>query len=359
MEAGMNVNEELTFKELVLAIRGLVQYLWSKIIWIALVVLIGGVIGGYLAYTTPVTYQAQLTFMLNEESGGGGGGLNSILGQIGLGGGGGSEYNLEKIVELSKSNRIIFEAILDSASIDGQNDLIGNHLIRYFEFHEAWKTSNDPEQVDFLFTHTKRDSFSRTENAVLKGLYVQIVGDDKQDADERILTASYRESTGILYIIALTESEELSIVLANKIYAKLSSFYVSKSIEKQLSTLEAVTGKVDSINNELRKTESQLARTSDRSLGVFQRSDLVSQGRLSRNLQVLSIIYAEALKNKETASFVLSNRTPFLQVVDDVFAPLQPIESSVKIAIFVGVLLGGIIASIMFSLSKVIRDALG
>jgi hypothetical protein len=65
------------------------------------------------------------------------------------------------------------------------------------------------------------------------------------------------------------------------------------------------------------------------------------------------------LKNKETASFVLSNRTPFLQVVDDVFAPLQPIESSVKIAIFVGVLLGGIIASIMFSLSKVIRDALG
>jgi hypothetical protein len=331
--------------------------LLSKIIWIVLAVLIGGGVGGYLAYTTPVTYQARLSFMLNEETGSGGGGLGSILGQIGLSGGG-DEYNLDKIVELSRSNRIIFESILDSATINNEEDLIGNHLIRYFNLHQAWETSTRTELHGFLFKHTKQDSFSRTENEVLKNLTASIVGHEKQDADERILTSTYSGNTGILYISTQTESEELSIVLTQRIYDKLSSFYVSKSIEKQLSTLEAVTAKVDSINTELQNTEYQLARTSDRSLGVLQRSDLVSQGRLSRNLQVLSIMYAEALKNKEAASFVLSNSTPFLQVVDDVFAPLRPTEPSLKKGGMIGGFLGGFLACTLFFLFKLIRDAL-
>jgi hypothetical protein len=358
METRISNSDELTFKELVLAIKGVIQYLRSKIIWIVLAVLIGGGVGGYLAYTTPVTYQARLSFMLNEETGSSGGGLGSILGQIGLGGGRGSEYNLDKIVELSRSNRIVFEAILDSATINNQDDLIANHLITDLNLHELWQLGERTELSDFRFTKTKLANFSRTENEVLKGLTRRIVGNEKQSVDERILTSSYSENTGILYISTQTESEELSIVLTKSIYDKLSSFYVSKSIEKQLSTLEAVTEKVDSINSELKKTEYQLARTSDRSLGVLQKSDLITQGRLSRDLQVLSIMYAEALKNKETASFVLSSSTPFLQVVDDVFAPLMPATQSLKRSAFIGGILGGFFACTMFFGIKLIRDAL-
>ncbi|MBC6994167.1 hypothetical protein QWY85_18595 [Neolewinella lacunae] len=349
--------DELTFKELVHAIGAIVGFLFTKKVYIILAVLLGAGIGGIMAYLKPVTYNAQISYMVNEETGDGGG-LGSLLGQFGLGGGGAGDLNYDKILELCRSNRIIFSTILDSATVNGQNDLLGNHLIRQLELHEEWEDATDPSYANFYFQHTDRTRFTRTENAILKSLYYRIVGTPEQKDSEKILKASYSDVSRILYIAVRTGREDLSIALAKRIYAHLSDFYVSQSIEKQLATLTTVQAKVDSIATELRSAEYRLAQVQDRSLGLLQRSDQVVQDRLRRDVLVLSTMYAEALKNRETASFVLSNETPFLQVVDDVIPPLPPSKASKTRWILIGAFLGGFFSVLLFGGMKIVRDAL-
>lgn len=72
--------------------------------WIILIALPFIAYFGYKAKTALVTFQANLTYSMNDGSGGGGG-LSGILGSFGLGKGG--KVNLDKIVELSKSRNII------------------------------------------------------------------------------------------------------------------------------------------------------------------------------------------------------------------------------------------------------------
>ncbi|MEL6276275.1 MAG: Wzz/FepE/Etk N-terminal domain-containing protein, partial [Bacteroidota bacterium] len=127
-ETNHTYNDEITLKELILKIQEYFWYLWGKKWWIIAAGLIGGAIGFYRAWTTPLTYTAELTFMVNEDDGANAGGVGAILGQFGLGGGATSEYNLDKILALSRSRRIIREVLFDSVEINSEADLIANHI---------------------------------------------------------------------------------------------------------------------------------------------------------------------------------------------------------------------------------------
>ena len=113
----MQASDEITLKELILLIKEYWGVLWGKKWYIIIAGLIGGLIFGIIEYRKPVTYTAELTFMVNEDSGGSSGGAAAILGQFGFGGGAGSEYNLDKIIQLSKSRRIAENVLFDSINI--------------------------------------------------------------------------------------------------------------------------------------------------------------------------------------------------------------------------------------------------
>ena len=92
-------DDEITLKELILKIQEFYREVLKR--WL-LVILITLPVMGYMfykAYKTPNTYPATLTFMVNEDKAGGG--LGGLAASFGLGGGGG-EYNLEKILSLQK-----------------------------------------------------------------------------------------------------------------------------------------------------------------------------------------------------------------------------------------------------------------
>jgi uncharacterized protein involved in exopolysaccharide biosynthesis len=118
-------DDEITLKELILKI----QEYWQEILknWKLIFLIIIPFVAFFLikAFLTPATYSAQLTFMVNEDEGGGGfGGVSAILGQFGFGGGGQSSYNLDKILELSRSRKIIQMALFEKVNIDGKKGLL-------------------------------------------------------------------------------------------------------------------------------------------------------------------------------------------------------------------------------------------
>lgn len=354
---GKNQLEVITLKDIILTFQDFVRYLWTKALWICLASILGLGIGFLLSYNLPTLFHAEMSFMVNEDDGASLGGAGAILGQFGLGGSVASEYNLDKIVELSRSRKIIQQTLMDSCMVDGRVDLLANHLIRVYGYHDEWAEHPDERLRDFIYTHGDVDNFEITENKVLKILHRRLIG-TPQDKDSGLMNCTYTEATGILDLQLNTLSEELSAEMARSIYRHLSSFYISKSTEKHKSTLLKLESKVDSIEYELRSAEYRMADYQDKSLGVIGQKKQLARGRAARDIQVLTIMYGEALKNRETSRFLMSNSTPFFQVIDDVLEPLPAVAPSIKKSLMLSGIIGGIMASLLLVAIKIYRDTM-
>lgn len=340
-----NNDNEVTLKDMVIALKEylgeIYRYWW--IVVLCCIPTLGFFV--YKAYTTPKLYFAELTFMLNEDTGGGGG-FAGILGTFGIGGTGNS-INLEKMVELAKTRTILSRVLFNKIEVSNDKDYIINHIIKSYDFHEDWE---DNEKLKgFLFKGSDLDSFTRTENKVYKKILRKLLKD--------ILKIDLKE-TGIIELKVISRSEDLSLNLTNDIYDVLSSFYLDKSIEKQSYTYENSKSKSDSIALLLVNAEYALADFRQKNRNLQLETELLKQQRLSRAVLRLNAIYAESLKITEQTKYALDSSTPFIQVIDRPLAPLFVIvESKIK-AIAIGLFLGFFLAISFILGRKIIREAL-
>lgn len=347
--------DEITLKELILKVKEFyfeVLQNWKLVVMITVPFVIYFL---FKAISTPVTYPASLTFMLNEDEGGGMGGAMAILSQFGFGGGGSSgKYNLEKILQLSKTRKIIQNALFEKSTINDKYDIIGNHLIDIYDYHEAWEDS-EIGLKDFKFVHNEVERFDLAENTALKSLHRKIIGGENTKG---LFSTGINEETGIMTFNVNSESAEFSISLLHGIYNHLDTFYTTKTIEKQQATYDLVRSKVDSVENALNTKEARLAKLMDSSRGIYNNYDNLQTSRLTRDVQVLNILYGEAIKNLEIADFSLKNKTPFIQLIDTPIPPIPPVAESKIKAIIMGGFLGGFLGFGFIIGRKILRDAM-
>jgi uncharacterized protein involved in exopolysaccharide biosynthesis len=346
-------NDEISLKELLLKI----QEYWAEIRrnWRIVVLITLPFVGwfGYEAFRKPVTYTAQLTFMLNDDKGGGG--MASILGQFGgLLGGGGSEYQLGKILEIARSRRITSTALFNKINIDGQEDYFANHVIRTQNLHERWK--KDSTLNGFVFKHADFARFTRTENKALQSLHGEMIGGE--DVSQPMLGTNLNDDTGILSLSIKSRSEMLSIELLNKLYEELSAFYISKSIQREQTTLDILAQKRDSIARALNKNDYSSASFDDRNRSLLLQTDRVPGKRYQRDNQLLTLMYGEAVKNTEVAEFALKSSAPFLTLIDVPIPPIKPDPRGRGKALVTGFLLGLILVAVFVIGRKVVREAM-
>lgn len=348
-------DDEITLRELILKVQEYyseVRNNWKLLLWFVIPITAVMLVR---AWVEPVKYPAKLTFMVNEDEGGSSA-IAGILGQFGLGGGGGGKYNMDKIVELARSRRIIQEALFDSVNIDNKVDLLANHLIRQFELQKTWKRDTTGLK-GFLFANGDYQRFSKTENKALKAIYGRVVGDPDNDV-EGIFSISYGEETGIFTMKVEGRSEAFSIALAEKNYEELSRFYIDKTTEKQKQTYEIARAKADSLKALLDSKQYQLLHFDDTQKGLVLRAAEATKLQLQRDLQVYALAYGEALKNVEFADFALKNATPFFQVIDWPIGPIRGVGKSKLKAIVLGFLLGLIIGITYLVIKRLVRSAL-
>lgn len=309
----------------------------------------------YSAVTAPPNYMAKLNFMVNEDEAGGVGGAMAILSQFGLGGGGNAgKYNLDKIIDLSKSRRIIQESVFEKSIINDKEDYIANHMIDLYNIQEEEWSESD-ELRNFKFTHKDFDSFTRAENTALKAIRSLIVGGGKVRG---IYSTEINEKTGIMALWVGSRNETLSIDWLNSLFKNMSQYYIDKSTEKQQATFNIVKLKVDSLERALDIANLNLAKYQDANRKVYSRVIGVKEDRLERHLRTLRIIYAEAVKNKEIAEFSLNNKTPFIQVIDEPIAPLYNINQAPLMAAIFGAILGGMLGVGFVIARRIYRDVM-
>ena len=346
-------DDEITLKELILKI----QEYYQKVMTHWKMVVIGGVVMGAIFLTKALledtTYTATLTFMVNEDEGGrAGGAIAGLLGQFGFSTGATGKYNLPKILELSRSRRIVQEALMERVNIDGQMDYLANHIIRLYEYHDQWEDIEDLQ--NFLFKADSVEIFKESENKALKSIYSQVVG-DPDNKIEGLLSTSFGEETAIMKLSVKSISEILSIEIANVIYEKLSLFYIQKSTEKQEQTYRLMKSKADSLLSLANNRQMQLLKFNDtyRSLPLQQYS--AKRLELERDVQIFTIAYGEAIKNVEIADFAFKNATPFFQIID---WPIPPLKGSFSIInLLKTIIVGGIFGSFILIVYLIIKNA--
>ncbi|MEO6130990.1 MAG: hypothetical protein ABIQ02_04020 [Saprospiraceae bacterium] len=348
--------DEASLKDWLITIR---EYGHESFRYWYIPVLFALLVAGYQLYRyvryDPV-YPAKITFSVDEDEGGGSSGLSSVLGQFGLGGVRPTRYNLDKILELSKSRRVVQQTLFNKITAGGNEDYIANHILRIYKLNIP-DPSASKEVSPFYFTHDSIPAFDRKENEALLKVYNFIIGPPDQPK-KALMTADYNEDTNIMSITATTTDEVLSIELAKRMFESLSNYYITKAIEKQVKTYKIVSAKRDSVLAVLRSVEYQLANFKDTHRNMLMRTDNVAELRLQRELTAMSAMYAEVLKNTEVADFSLRNKTPFIQVIDAPILPLVPALLSLPRLLLIGLILGGFIGVALIVARKFFRQIL-
>jgi len=336
--------KELTLKELLTNIGNYIKVVFRHKWWIALVAVIFGIYGYWNASKKKLKYTAELSFMIAEDESGNGGGVSAILGQFGLGGKG-SSYNYGKIVELSKSIKIMEKVLFDTTFIGNKKNTIGNHFIKAYDI-----------QIDDSITYFKNNRISRldsVERVLFKTIYNKLVG--HANSKEFILITDYDSDDKILRTKAETLNADLSIHLVTSLYKHLSEFYNVISIGKQAENFVKLQTRVDSLQSAIQSAEYSAAIQRDK-LGLIRQLERVPASQQQRKAEILYTMYGESLKSLETARFLKQQNGDFFLTIDIPFKPLQNDKESLLVAILISMTLGGVIASIFFVIKNFLNN---
>lgn len=355
-EKEITYQDEFSIRDLILKVREYIsetlKYWYIPVFFILLV----ESYQLYQYFTYVPVYSGTITFSVDEDEGGGSSGISSMLGQIGLGNIRPTRYNLDKILELSKSRRVVQQTLFTKIVVDGKLDFLANHLLRIYKLGKSVNKEKN-NLAEFYFTRDSVSAFDRRENEVMLMLYNFIIGPPNHPKDA-LLRADYNEDTNIMTLSATTTDEDLSLEMSRKMFESLSNYYVTKAIEKQAKTYKIVSAKRDSVLAVLKSVEYQLANFKDTHRSLLMRTDQVAELRLQRELTALSAMYAEVLKNTEVADFSLRNKTPFIQVIDSPILPITPAQFSLIRHLLIGLILGGVIGFVIVAGRKMFRSVM-
>ncbi len=317
-------NNELTLEDIAInfinAFRTVVRYWYIPLAF-------AGLLGYYMynkAIKAIVTYNADLTLLVNDPNNGlGGGAVSALLGQVGLAGGGGnSDYDLDQIIDISKSKYIIYQSILKKGIVDGVEDFYANHIIRAYNLHKEWEkdTSIRIPIKNFLFTRGDYAKFTPIEHKAALAVYKHIL----PAIGDQIYIASYSKATSIMKLSVNSVNHDLSLNLVREIYDNLSDFYINRQMDKERQTFNVLRDKRDSIKTVMRAKEYQTAELAQTRRNYIFETDKVEETRAQSEAQIAKQGYLEIQKQYELADFALKSKLPFIQAIDEPYPPLSP-----------------------------------
>lgn len=339
--------EEITLKELVIKIKYFIHEIARNFLLVLIITLPILAYFLYNHYNTFPKYEAETRFLVEGSSGSGG--LGSILGQFGIRSSG--KFNPYKVIEVAKSKSLLKKVLFTK----NEGDYIINDLIEDYKLDEKWAKTK-PEWKGFKFKSDDFSKFTLMENQAFINIYTLIVGGKK--SKEVLLNFNFDEDTGVYNYNVSTKDEALSLAIINHAYEELKHFFEEEIISNQLSTTVILRQKADSIQSLITRKSYQLASQNDRTLGLVVSTPGVKKATLEKEIQALTLAYAEVLKSFEMADINLKDTRPMFLKLDETYAPIEAVNSSLLISIIKGLLIGGVLASVYIIGRSIYREAM-
>lgn len=337
-------NKDISLKEFILRINFYFRELLRKWYIVLACSIIFGALFGLRAYYADKKYIAELTFMVNEDTGPS---MNAIAANIlGRFDGGAGKYNLEKILSLSRSKSIIEQTLVKKKTVDGKYDYLANHFITNYELNTSVK---DTLLKDFYFSDDSINTLA--ESTMMLNIYLALTG------EKGLFSSSSNDKSGIMTLRLISNNEDLSQSFINTMFEVLSNFYIEKSIEKEKLTYDLLKQRVELLYNRMNNQLDKATSYTDKSMGIWEESSRLPSIKLTRDSRISTELYGEILKNLEIADFTMKSKTPFIQQIDYPRKPLITEEAGLYIQIVIGGIIGFLFSAIIIILRKIVLTA--
>jgi hypothetical protein len=325
--------KERDLKDLVISLYSLGKYLLSNWVVLAAAGLIGAIIGVLVIWRSPVTYSANLSFVL-EEGKSSSGGLSAIAGQFGLdlGSMGGSSSILagDNIIGMLKSRRFTEKVLLTPYA---NNYSLADKYADVYELRKGWKKNEKIGKDIFFPVQDGRNGYSRLQDSLLQVIEESIMkkGLEVERLDKKMT---------FFKVGASLEDELLSKYFTERLVDNVIDFYIDTKTGRQRTNVNRLQRRADSIGVLLnRKTyTSAAARSQLLDINPAYESTTAFVEVSSRDKMMLGAIYGEVIKNLELQKASLTQETPTIQIVDDIMLPLKKNKKSKMSYLILGAL---------------------
>jgi hypothetical protein len=306
-------SDEISLKELIQKLQTTLAYLWGHKGKLALMAVLGGALGfGYAHFFKKVTYTSRLTFVVEEKSAGGGSlmGLASQFG-VDLGGGGGSMFSSDNLILLLRSQKI-----LESALLEPLPALNNDHLLNaYIRQHYAQGVKEG--KIKLFDLAKARVDFNRAEDSTLAVVVANV---------QKITAVSKLDKKASIIDLQLTDTnEEWAYLMSQLIIAKATDMYLDLKTGKTSRTVGMLENRVDSVKSALDGMMSAAAVETDQNQALVRMQARVPAAKKQMQIQMLTAMYGELVKNLELTRFTLDREEPVIQIID---APSMPLKKA-------------------------------
>jgi len=316
-------SDEITLKAIICIIQDWSTFVLKKWVIICLFGLLGGIVGFIYANNQKATYNAKITFVLEEGKGSGSGlgGLASLAGQFAMDVGtsnGGGILSGDNIILYFRSPSLAREVLLsnyDSLS----NRSIADEYSRVYGLTDKWRENKNIGEINFP-TLAQKKIYSRLHDSLLQAI-INVINTSQ-------FTVSRKDKkAGFIDVSSTMQSEMLAKVYCERIVQKVVERYITIKTQRQNTAVQKLQLRVDSIANLLKqKTFSSAAlQNSSNTMDInplYRTGTSVAVETTLRDKTLLATIFANVSQNLEMAKFTLSQETPVIQIVDTPLLPL-------------------------------------
>lgn len=331
---------ELSIKDFILKTKDIWQFLWNKWLIILLAGLLGGIIGLTVAFLSKPKYTGKLSFVVENDRTNPLGAYSTVASMAGidLGGGSGTLFNSDNLIELMKSRRIIEGALLTTVEIDGAKTTLLQHYINFNGIQEDWAEKPELAKIHFP-AGCDPEKFSRNEDSIVGTVYDDLV--------KNVVRVSKPDKKLSMIISTCTTTDEVfSKRFLEEMTKKVTEFYIETKTKRLKQNVNILQNRADSLAIILTSSTIGIANLTDQNLNPSRAIVMASRSRKQVDLQVAGATYGEVIKNLELAKVTLQRETPLIQIID---SPIYPLEKE-KLGKAKGILIGGILGGLLIVL---------
>lgn len=332
-------NDEKSMIDLLEKSKKWFNYLFKYWILILILGFLGGIIGIIYAIYQPKNYIAKTVFVVEDSKANNNlGGLASLAGQFGVDLGsnnGGSILSGDNILLYFKSISLIREVLLSKLDKNAEK-LIIDIYAKETGLQKKW--SNNPKFRSLKFQEFNPNvKYSREQDSIINSIATTV-------QKSQLQIGKVDKKASFLEVVITMPDEKLAKLFCDQIVLKAVEKYLNVKMKGQLSTVNNLQNRADSIYNLLNsKTESSIdLQTISSTMDInplYKKNNLVSSEKTNRDKVLLSTMFAEVVKNLELAKFTLNQGTPVFQVIDQPYYPLLIKQTSKKTSGLIGFLI--------------------
>ena len=341
-------NNEISIREIILKIKKVNKYLFSKKKNILFFSLIGAILGVVYSVLQNPVYTASTTFVLKD--GGAGGGLGqyaSLASAVGInlgGGGDGGLFQGDNILELYQSRNMLQKTLLSEVKYNGKKKLLIDQYIDFNKLRKSWE--DKPQLKNIRFDIKSGQQLTRVQDSIIS----RVVSDLNKD----YLIVSRPDAKLDILQVDVKATDEFFAKTFNDILVKnVNDFYVQTKTKKSLQNLSILQHQTDSITKEFKGAMYKTAAASDAvpNINAARQILRVPVQRSQFDIEINKAILIQLVQNLEIAKLTLRQETPLVQNID---VPIYPLPKE-KLGKIKGVLIGAFLFGFLTSIFLIIK----